>query len=171
MKTRSPGFSMIEILMALVFVSFSFLPIYNLFRFGQQGTISNEKETEATNYASDLINFMRDRKGSELDQIFKGSKNPPEFKDDSEIAAILKQGNITPPPQVGQGFVRAMQVKRFDGKNTSGPIGIVGWLSDFINRRRAVANYLVMVKVSFKIGGQGKDARNDDVTLYTIVLD
>jgi len=67
---------MIEVLVALVFVSFSFLPIYNLFRFGQLGTVSNEKEVEATNYASDLTNFMRGPQSGELDLLFKGSKDP-----------------------------------------------------------------------------------------------
>jgi len=47
-------------------------------------------------------------------------------------------------------------------------------MSDVINRRQAVANYLVQVKVSYwKAGGSPKSSAgpDDDVTLYTIVLD
>ncbi|RCK79154.1 MAG: hypothetical protein OZSIB_0268 [Candidatus Ozemobacter sibiricus] len=166
------GFSMIEILVALVFVSFSFLPIYNLFRFGHRGAVSNEKEIEATNYASDLINFMRDRKASELDTLFKSVKDPPEMKNDDEIADMIRRLNLAPLPKVGEGYVRSMKIKRFEGKNNKGPAGIVGWLSDFINRRRAVNNYLVRVRVAYPLVGAGKSSnQEDDVVLYTIVMD
>ncbi|NLI77180.1 MAG: hypothetical protein GX442_12155 [Candidatus Riflebacteria bacterium] len=173
MKRHLIGFSMIEVLVALVFVSFSFLPIYNLFRFGQRGAVSNEKEVEATNMASDLINFMRDRKGSDLDALYKNVRDIPEFKDDDEIAAMLKQINLTPLPKVREGFTRSMQLKRYEGKSGKTSFNPINALIDFINRRRAVPNYLVRVRVAYPMSGSAKGTTppEDDVILYTILMD
>jgi len=175
-SSRRRAFSMLEILVALVFMSFAFLPIYNLFRFGTRGTASNAREVEATNYASDLINFMRDRKATELATVFKDKEGKSKtLNNDSEIMDILRnicktQGNdpIVPPIE-DKGYTRSMVVTKYNASNDKGFGGIVGWVSDFINRRRAVNNYLVSVRVAFsKPGSTNPD---DEVVLYTIVMD
>ena len=161
------GFSMIEILVSLVFVSFAFLPIYNLFSFGQRGTTSNEKEIEATNYASDLINFCREQTATDFDRLFQRKKWP--LVDDDAIHAMFKKINLQPPPKVKDGYTRSMEVCPFEGRNTSGVWGIPGAISDFFKNRQKVPNYRVTVEVKFPKVGSKKVM--DNVTLITIVLD
>lgn len=159
---------MVEILVALVFVSFSFLPIYNLFRFGQKGTVSNEKEIKATNYASDLINLIRDRKAKELDKAF-GSPDVKEFKTEEEIADALKKidANLAiPVPE--EGYERSMTLQRFKGKAKIS-LNIIPWLKELFNSYPAVPNYLVTVKINF--AKKGQPTPDDEVCLMTIVMD
>jgi hypothetical protein len=159
---------MIEILVSIVFISFAFLPIYNLFRFGQQGTYSNEREIEATNYASDLVNFLRDRQITEMDQVFGSVTGEILLNNDGEIEAAFAKANLKTPPAVSQGYNRKLMVRRFDGKNQSGFLGIGGWLSDWKIKKRKVENFLVKVEVTY----DRADIKNAErVTLFSIVME
>lgn len=167
---------MLEILVALVFVSFAFLPIYNMFRFGTRGTTSNTREAEATNYASDLINFMRDRKATELKNVFKKKAGKPETldKDDDIIAALNKMCNPpgslpVVPPIEEKGYVRSMTVTQYTAENKKGIFGVAGWFSDSWKRRGQVMNYLISVRVAY--AKPGSSDFDDEVVLYTIVMD
>lgn len=167
---------MLEILVALVFVSFAFLPIYNMFRFGTRGTVSNAREVEATNYASDLINFMRDRKASELKEVFKNDAGKLKtLNNDAEIIEILNKMCKTPgsepiiPPIEEKGYTRSMSVTKYTGANKKGIFGWSGAISDFLNRRGEVLNFLVSVRVAY--ARPGSTNPDDEVVLYTIVMD
>lgn len=162
-QTRFFGFSLLEILVALVFISFSFLPIYNLFRFGQAGTVSNIKEIEATNYASDLVNFFREMSYTEIKEVM-GSANEKKFEDDSKIKAAFPSWNLKIDEK---NYVRGLRLRRFMG-NREGILGFAGLLENFTKNRRAVPNYLVDVRITFKKGPGGP---NDEVFLSTVVMD
>lgn len=164
---KKTGFSLIEVLIALIFVSLAFLPIYNLFRFGNQGTVNNVHEVTANNYASDLINFIRDLKVHQVEKAL-GSNKKIELKNDVDIDNFFKRIDLTSPPRVIHPYNRILQLERFKGRDIAGIVGIVGLLRDIINNRRSVPNYLVRVKVEFpRSSGGGKD----DVTLFSLVLD
>ena len=60
------GFTVVEIVIALVIIAVGFLPIYNLFRTSSAGTMNTVHETIATNYASDLINLCKDIRYSDV---------------------------------------------------------------------------------------------------------
>lgn len=164
---RKHGFSMVELMIALIFISFAFLPIYNLFRFGSQGTTNNVNEVTATNYASDMVNFVRDLRYYQIEQA-GDSSDKIELNNDSEIKTFFQKIDLNAPPETRKPFVRSLKMNRFKGKDTRGPLGIIGWLSDLINKRRSVPNYLVTVKVSYpkSTGGAG-----DDVTLFSLVME
>jgi len=159
---RSLGFSLIEILLALVFISFSFLPIYNLFRFGQVGTMSNVKEIEATNHASDLVNFLREMSYAEVSGLV-GSANEISCKDDTEIKAKFPDWNL----KIDKDYTRSLTLQRFLG-NKAGWAGLAGLLENFTKNRRAVPNFLAEVTISFKKGPTGP---LDSVKLSTIIMD
>lgn len=158
---------MIEVLVTLMFVSFAFLPIYNLFRFGQRGTWSNEKEIVNTNFAGDLINYMREISVADLDKCFPSAKSEIKLADETQIKAALKRINMTPPdcplPQVG--VIRSMTLQRFEGL----PGTLLGKLFDLFTQRVAVPNFLVTVTVNYHKPGMSMG--EDEVTLSTIVMD
>ncbi|GAB4282124.1 MAG: hypothetical protein Kow0029_27550 [Candidatus Rifleibacteriota bacterium] len=161
------AFSMIEVLITMVFLSFAFLPLYNLFQFGQKGTTNNIQEVTATNYASDMINFVREIKFTDFEKA-AGSVENFKLPNDEKIAAFFKRINLKVPPACEKPFQRSMEVRKFKGRDARGPLGVVGWLSDLLNKRRSVPNYLVTVMVEFpRQRGGGKD----QVRLYTIVMD
>ena len=87
--SRRNGFSMLEIVVALVFVACAFLPIYNLFRTGSIGTASNINENIATNYASDMINFLRDLRYYQIEKADDSKKLT--FSNDEETQAFFKK--------------------------------------------------------------------------------
>ncbi|MDN5279560.1 MAG: hypothetical protein PWR01_3525 [Clostridiales bacterium] len=162
------AFSLIEVLITMVFLSLAFLPLYNLFQFGQKGTTNNLQEVAATNYASDMINFVRDIKFYDFEKA-AGSVENFRLANDDQIAAFFKRiNNLKPPPACEKPFSRSMEVRKFKGRDSRGPVGVIGWISDLINKRRAVPNYLVTVKVEFPRQGGGE---KDKVQLYTIVMD
>ena len=68
------GFTVVEIVIALVIIAVGFLPIYNLFRQGSVGTVNTINETEATNYASDLINLCKDLRYSSVTDKVSGNE-------------------------------------------------------------------------------------------------
>lgn len=170
---RRCGFSMLEILVALVFVSFAFLPIYNMFRFGTRGTASNAREVEMTNYASDLINFIRERKATELGKVFKSGTET--LHKDSDIIAKLnqlsKKSGAMPviPPVTESHYNRKMSVTKYKAEYKKGLSGIFDLKSDFLNNRAQVLNYLVSVTVTYTKSGSMN--QEDEVVLYTLVMD
>lgn len=168
MKHRH-AFSLVEVMIALIFMSFAFLPIYNLFRFGSQGTVNNVNEVTATNYASDMINFVRELRYYQIEQA-GGSSDKIKLNNDGEIKAFFQKIGLTAPPETTRPFARSLELTRFKGRDTRGPLGVIGWLSDLIHKRRSVPNYLVWVRVTFPrpAGGAGGD---DDVTLFSLVLE
>jgi hypothetical protein len=144
--------------MALVFISFSFLPIYNLFRFGQVGAISNVREVEATNHASDLINFLRELGYTQLRSMVSG-KNELSLEDDEKIKSYFPNWKLKIDPK----YSRSLALKRYAGNN-HGLQAII----DYFKMRKSVPNYLAEVKVSFK---KATGVGLDDVVLHIIVTD
>ena len=165
-KSFKSGFSLVEILVAIIFISFAFLPIYNLFRFGQVGTTSNLNEVAATNYASDLINFVRDLPHYKVAEA-AGSQNNIRLENDQQIRAFFDRVGLQPPPPVDDPFVRVLELQQFKGRDTRGPLGIIGYLSDLLNKRRSVANYLIRVNVE----NTRPIGPSDSVTLFSIVME
>jgi hypothetical protein len=153
------GFSLLEILLALVFVSFSFLPIYNLFRFGQVGAKSNVKEVEATNYASDLVNFLRNMNYTEVSTKV-GSGDDFSYDGDSAIKAVFPSWDL----ETGDGYTRSLVLRRFPGVRSG---FLKNLLDSFIFKRRAVPNFLAEVKVNFKKPAGG----DDEILICTIIMD
>ncbi|MDD3146804.1 MAG: hypothetical protein PHD82_05835 [Candidatus Riflebacteria bacterium] len=166
--SRRNAFSLVEVMIALIFMSFAFLPIYNLFRFGSQGTVNNVYEVTGTNYASDLINFVRDLRFYQIEKA-GGKSDKITLKNDAEIKAFFEKIGLTAPPETIKPFERSLELSRFKGVDSRGPLGIVGWLSDLIQKRRSVPNYLIKVKVDFPRTSGG--AGNDDVTLFSLVVE
>jgi len=161
------GFSIIEILIALIFLSLAFLPVYNLFRFGSQGTVNNIHEVTANNYASDLINFVRDLKIHQIESAADNNKKI-QLNNDEDIKAFFRRINLNAPPEALHPFKRSLYLEKFKGRDTTGVVGIIGWLSDLLNQRRSVPNFLVRVKVEFpRSSGVGLD----NVTLFSMVVD
>ncbi|MBF0546464.1 MAG: hypothetical protein HQM08_18605 [Candidatus Riflebacteria bacterium] len=168
--TRSKvAFSMIELLVAILFISFAFLPIYNLFRFGQRGTWSNEKEIIATNYAGDLVNFMREMSLSDLDKIFPEALGKELKMAEAEYTSRLGKLGLAPPVCTVvncQEFIRSMAVQRFEGRPKG--LNLVGWGTELWNKRVAVPHYLVTVVVDYY--KEGMSMGQDKVTLSTMVM-
>lgn len=158
---------MLEILIALVITAVAFLPIYNLFRFGSQGAVNNIHEVTASNYAADLINFVRDIRAHQIETV-AGSSNKITLSSDEQIATFFSKIGLTAPPPVEKPFMRRLELEKFKGRDVTGPGGIVGWLKDLINRRRSVSNYLICVKVAFP---RMNTSENDDVTLFSMAMD
>lgn len=152
---------MIEILIALVILSFGFLPIYNLFRQGSATTVNNIQENIATNYASDLINFCKDLKYYQINSATDDKKF--ELKNDTEIQNFFSSKlDLTAPPSVQEPFNRSVIIEKYDTR------GIVELIKDIIANRKKVPSYMVTVKVTFpKMSGKGED----DVTIYSIIMD
>ena len=145
-----------------MFITFSFLPIYNLFRFGQVGTISNVKEIEATNHASDLINFLREKSYSKVSDLV-GSANDLTLKDDGEIKGKFNDWNL----KVEKNYTRSLTLQRYLG-NKAGWGGFAALIENFTKHRRAVPNFLAEVKITFKKSTNGPQ---DEVKLSTIIMD
>jgi len=158
---------MLEILIALVITAVAFLPIYNLFRFGSQGAVNNIYEVTASNYAADLINFTRDIKAHQIKTI-AGNSNKITLTSDEQIVAFFSRLDMTAPPPVKEPFSRRLELEKFDGKDTTGPGGFLGWLSDLINKRRKVPNYLICVRVAYP---RMNTTEKDDVTLFSMAMD
>lgn len=157
----------------MVFISFAFLPIYNLFRFGQQSAWSNQKEIEATNYASDLVNFLRDRSYSELRAAFPTvGPTGVTFMNDGAIHQAFTGGNLVPPGKVGDGWSRSLTLQHFEGKNKGGFLNIVGIykdLEDYLKNRRRVPSFLAAVTVRY-VKPKAQEP-SEEVKLWTIVMD
>lgn len=167
MNRHIRGFSMIELLVALMFISFAFLPIYNLFRFGQRGTWSNEKEIVATNHAADLINFFREMTVADLDKCFPNADRGITVSD-TQLQTVLKSKmNLAPPPTElsAQDYARKTTLVKFAGKGA----GILGSVGDWYYEKSRVPNYLVTVEVDYH--KKGMSMGDDKVVLSTIVLD
>ena len=158
---------MVEILVALMFVSFAFLPIYNLFRFGHHGTVSNEREIEATNYASDIINFLRTQKTQIIDQKIPEAATAEYALTDKDFFnrfQLMAEGF-----SMSTGFTRKIILKKYRGSDKTGPGGFIGARKDWRFNRVSVPNYLVHVHVKFPKGLASN--LEDDVFLSSIIMD
>lgn len=173
MKSRF-GFTMIEILIALVILSFGFLPIYNLFRQGSATTVNNIQENIATNYASDMINFCKDLKFTKINDADNRTDIP--LEDDVKIHDFFSQEKIKvePPTAVEKPFARSMHLHKVDtrtfwsGLITGGIAAIKERREDRKKNRKAVPAYIVTVTVTFpRMSGKGED----EVTLYSLIMD
>lgn len=154
------GFTVVEIVIALVIIAVGFLPIYNLFRHSSAGTMNTVHETIATNYASDLINLCKDIRYSDVKD--KVSEEKLSLNDDTEISNFIKELDFTPPPPVEKPFTRKMTLTRYDRRR------FTEWLSDLFSGRKKVDTYLVEVTVLFpRMSGSGQD----EVSLYTLIMD
>lgn len=164
LNNKNKAFSLVEILITMVFLSLAFLPLFNLFQFGTKGTTNNLNEVAATNYASDMINFVREISFTEFSKA-AGSVENFRLADDGQIRAFFNRIGLKPPPDCQKPFSRSIEVRKFKGKDGR----LFGWLSDWLKNRQAVPNYLVSVKVEFpRPAGPGE---KDKVSLYTIVMD
>jgi hypothetical protein len=164
LNSKIKAFSLVEILITMVFLSLAFLPLFNLFQFGTKGTTNNLNEVAATNYASDMINFVREISFFEFSRA-AGTVENFRLANDSQIKAFFNRIGLKPPPDCREPFSRSIEVRKFKGKDAR----LFGWLSDWLKKRQAVPNYLVSVKVEFpRPAGPGE---KDKVTLYTIVMD
>ena len=92
LEKETKAFSLIEVLITMVFISLAFLPLFNLFQFGQKGTTNNLQEVAATNYASDMVNFVREIKFSDFAKA-AGSVESFKLSSDSQIASFFKRIN------------------------------------------------------------------------------
>ena len=159
MKSRL-GFTVVEIVIALVIIAVGFLPIYNLFRQSSAGTMNTVHETIATNYASDLINLCKDIRYSDVKEIV--TENKRTLNSDTEIINFINEIDFTPPPPVDKPFTRKMTLTKYDRRRFH------EWLSDLFSGRKKVDSYLVEVTVLFpRMSGKGED----EVSLFTLILD
>ena len=154
------GFTVVEIVIALVIIAVGFLPIYNLFRQSSAGTMNTVHETIATNYASDLINLCKDIRYADVKD--KVSEEKRSFENDTEIIDFIKDLDFTPPTEVEKPFNRKMTLTRYDRRR------FMEWLKDLFSGRKKVDSYLVEVSVSFpRMNGSGLD----EVSMYTLIMD
>jgi len=173
MNSGRRGFSLIEILITLVFVSFAFLPIYNLFRFGTRGTATTEREVLCTNHASDLANLFRELSVTQVEQCFPSLTSGGQetsLPDDSQILNAVKAAFPTPPDfltTLPPNFERSMHIKRLDG----GRPGIFGGFADAWQHRSKVPTFIITVTVKSKGSTQKTNIGDDSVTLVTLVMD
>lgn len=158
---------MLEILISLIVVAVAFLPIYNLFRFGSQGAVNNIYEVTASNYAADLVNFVRDIRSHQIMTV-AGNSNKITLSSDEQIATFFSRIGLKAPPPVNEPFSRRLELEKFSGRDVTGPAGIIGWLNDLINKRRSVPNYLICVRVEFP---RMNSSEKDDVTLFSMAMD
>ena len=171
MKSRF-GFTVVEIVIALVIIAIGFLPIYNLFRQGSVGTVNTINETIATNYASDLVNFCKDLNQTQI--YDKDNRKEIEFENDNEIITFFQDKlGLTAPSEVQAPFIRKMKLKRFHDYFDRGLFsGLLELFKDIINGRKFVPAYVVEVTVTFPRNNARTDnADRDDVTLYTLIMD
>ena len=154
------GFTVVEIVIALVIIAVGFLPIYNLFRTSSAGTMNTVHETIATNYASDLINLCKDIRYSDVKD--KVSEEKRSLNNDAEISAFISELGFTPPTAVEKPFTRKMTLTRYDRRR------FMEWLKDLFSGRKKVDSYLVEVTVLFpRMNGGGED----EISLFTLIMD
>ncbi len=197
MKSKS-GFSMIEIVISLIILAVGFFPVYNLFRQGSAGTANTVQETVATNYASDLINFCKDLRYTQLKDVGNIQDDTP--YSDSQFQTIIDQYRQDPNaseeantelkiPNIDEEeailYKRTITFTDFPLPTKQNPgfwqriwqkikdaIGVGG--REEQERRNYVPSYKVTVKVQFP-KGNGKldenESKNDEVTFYTIIMD
>lgn len=166
------AFTMIEVVVAIMVIAMAFVPMLNLFKFGSQGTVNNVNEVTATNYASDLVNFVREIQHYKLEEAVK---DKIELKTDAEIKDFFANKlKLNPPPAVEEPFERSIELKRYDGKvkKGGGILGAIGaWIGEAIaayEKRQAISSYLFSVTVSFP---RPTKAGRDKVRLFSMVVE
>ena len=181
---------MIEILVGLVILSFGLLPIYNLFKQGRDETVNNVQETIATNYASDVINFCKEIRYSDLKKAveeeggldsdktftFYDEGNDTAHKPTSNAASLQKffEENenlkfIAPTLIEEKAYNRILKIKDCGREKKTGLAGLWQSIKDFFSKTCYVSAYLATVTVSFP-RNQNKKIE-DKVILYTLILD
>lgn len=174
------GFSMIEIIIALIIIAIGFLPIYNLFRQGTKTTVSNVQETVATNYASDLINFCKDLRYFQIKPIVDDEKTFTEGDGENQIKEFIEQ--INPDladnwKSVPEPYTRTLKIKRYDSRGWSefwSDFTHEGW-SELFEKKSLIPCCSIKVTVSFP-RMMSKKKENDksnieEVTLHSILMD
>ena len=168
MKLRL-GFSMVEIVVCLVILAVGFLPIYNLFRQGSATATNNIQETEATNYASDIVNFCKDLKYYQIANTDSSQKI--NLANDEEIHSFFQRMNppLEPPPAVEKPYSRSLYIERYDTQS------IIEGIRDFFTKRQQVKSYKVIATVTFpRMQGKADETdpnKLDSVILYTLIMD
>jgi hypothetical protein len=171
-RRRSAAFTMIEVVVAIGILAMAFVPMMNLFRFGSQGTVNNVNEITATNYASDLVNFVREIQHYKLKAAVTEELD---LGGDEEIASFFKDKmGLVAPTAVDEPFVRSMRLKRYAGevKKESGLVGAIkhklGKAYTAYKKRQAVESFKLSVTVAYpKLSARGED----EVTLYSLVVE
>lgn len=167
---------MVEVTVALFLVTVAFLPIYSLFSYGRQGAENNVFEVTASNYASDMINFIRDLKPRQLRKASAFSSNDElTLKDDTEALAFFKSIDLTPPSATEKPYVRKIILddrwyKEWHKNSITRIIDTIrAKLSDRFTNRQNIDSMLVKVEVTFPKLDKTKGL--DKVVLYSIVVD
>lgn len=70
MAKKSNGFTLIEILIALVILSMGIVMLITMFTVGMDGVVANQKRTQATNLAQDLMDEIM---GKNFDETSSGT--------------------------------------------------------------------------------------------------
>lgn len=159
---------MVEIAIALFLVAVAFLPIYSLFSYGRQGTENNVFEVTASNYASDMINFIRDLKPEQIRKApsFSGQTEIT-LNDDADAEAFFKTISLVPPSKVLEPYSRKVSISDKWHKNWLEKI----WdkILDLFERRQQIDSMLARVEVTFPKPDRSKGL--DKVVLYSIIMD
>ncbi|NLM17326.1 MAG: hypothetical protein GX221_06385 [Candidatus Riflebacteria bacterium] len=97
MYNASRAFSMLEIVVTLVILTLTFLPLYRLFSYGTQGTVSTVNETAATSYASDLLELVKELTFQDLKVCLDENPGTTEgdfrvYSGDDAIKAFFQSG-------------------------------------------------------------------------------
>ena len=165
-RSRRPsprGFTIIELLMALLFMSFAFLPIFNLFRFGQEGAQSSKMEVEGTNYASDILNAFRTLSVAEIRTRLKPTDNVP-YTDDAICNQLSTLFGIN-LPRVKSPFRRTVTLVQFAGQAGT----FIGAIVEWIKQLQKVPCYLVIVDIDYDGDGVKRLNKRETFRLTTVV--
>ncbi|MDD2624990.1 MAG: prepilin-type N-terminal cleavage/methylation domain-containing protein [Candidatus Riflebacteria bacterium] len=156
------AFTMIEVVVAVMLIAMAFVPMLNLFKFGSQGTVNNVNEVTATNYASDLVNFVREIQHYKLEEVIK---DKIELSGDTKIKDFFTQQlKLNPPPLVEEPFERSIEIKRYDGA----PKNWLGAIIAVIKKRQVVNSFLFSVTVTFP---RPSKSGKDKVKLFSMVVE
>lgn len=165
------AFTLVETTIGLFVIAIAFIPIYNLFQFSSKGTTNNINEIIATNYASDLLNCVREIPYEKLRE-----KNiSDEEYDESRIEKFCSDAGIIPPKiseedskqdsRTGEPlYSRTLKITYYDGK----PHGFLENLLNIFKKQQCLPSYLVKVTVKYP---SASNKQNEPVTLYSLILE
>lgn len=169
------AFTMAEIAVALFVIGCAFIPMFNLYNFSSRGTSNNINEIVATNYASDLINCVRDIPYRTLKKIVEesvkgGEKKEKEYKE-NELDDFFSNTNSDTPQINDEGkksanvpYERHLKITHFHGE----PEGLLATLFSKIKKQQTIPSYLITVSVDFpSLSKKGKEK----VVLYSVVVE
>ena len=168
MKYRA-GFTVVEIVIALIIIAVGFLPIYNLFRQSSSGAVNTIHETIATNYASDLVNLCKDTNYTLVDNHF--DQKDIDLEDDSKITEFFTSLDMVAPPAVKAPFIRKMKLTRHNMWDDGVINGIITLIKNLLTGRKHVSTFVVEVTATFPRSNNASDKNRDEVILYTLIMD